>query len=444
MILEGLPRTRLGAVGYALALALLSASGAAEPARGAAEPKGGPVLERAPGTSGTEATALTDRISWPTIVAAVDRHPRVAAAAHERVAARASVSAAGAAPNPSLEVTTAHGRARQGTASRVEWGAELTIPIGWLAQRRSRVAAARAHSNAVDASGEALRRELLVALHALFWNLVHVQERTVALAELSAQTRTLATTVRRRVDAGESRPVEAERVAVEEERVAAELAAVELEEVACRTQLALWLRLPPGRLPVAVADLAQLPRPPSAATARARVRQRHPAVAAASAHVLALQADAFVERRTRVPDLAVGVFADSELDRSAYGVAVSVDLPIWNFNGGNVRRAESELAAGRELLEAQRLDVESAAVELQASCAASVTLASRYRDRMLPRAAGAVRSIERAYELGEASLLEALDARRTYLDTSTELLAAVVRAQNDCSRLAVLLGEPLP
>jgi cobalt-zinc-cadmium efflux system outer membrane protein len=138
------------------------------------------------------------------------------------------------------------------------------------------------------------------------------------------------------------------------------------------------------------------------------------------------------------------VFADNESDRAAYGVRLSVDLPIWNWNSGNIRRAESALAAGRKRLEAQRLEVESAAIELQSSCEASVALAARYRDKMRPRAAEAARSIERSYEIGESTLLEVIDARRTFLETRTEYLIALARAQNDCSRLAVLLGEELP
>jgi cobalt-zinc-cadmium efflux system outer membrane protein len=427
------PRTRWGKVGWTLALALLPAAAAAEPAT-------------TPNAAATPAATAAGEVSvsWQAIATAVERHPSVAAAHSERRAARAGIDAAGAAPNPNLEVTTAYGRARDGSASRMEWGAELTVPVGWLAQRRARVDAARAHADAAGAATDALRRELLVELHGAFWSLVYAQERVTALAELSEQTTALATTVRRRVEAGESRPVEVARVEVEEERVLAELGVARAETEARRQQLALWLGLPPDQRLVAIADLSVLPRPTSADAARDRVRQRHPAVAAATAQVHALAADVSTERRTRVPDFALGLFADSELDRSAYGAKLSMDLPLWNWNTGNVRRAEWELAAARQRLEAQRLQVESAAIELQASCAASTALAARYRDRMRPRAAEATHSIERSYELGESSLLEVLDARRTFLETRTEFLVALARAQRDCSRLAILLGEDLP
>ena len=452
MTLGHFPLARLGAAGWALTLvALTTAAAQAQPTPpvGAAPmTPSAPTPILAPATPSSTAAKHAGgrevRIRWPAIVAAVERHPAVAASRYERAAADSEVDAAGAAPNPNLELTSAYGRARDGSASRVEWGAELTIPLGWVAQRRSKIDAAQAHADAVGATTEAVERELLVELHGLFYDLVYAQARVSALAELGEQTSTLAATVRRRIAAGESRPVEAARVEVEEERVLAELAVARSEAESHGRQLALWLGLPPAEQPVAVADMAALPRPPSADVVRSRVRERHPAVVAATARMLALDADVSAERRTRVPDFAVSVFADSELDRSAYGATLSIDLPLWNHNTGNIRRAEAALAAGRKHLEAQRLGVEAAAIELQASCQASVTLATRYRDRVRPRAAEATRSIERSYEVGESSLLEVLDARRTFLETHTAFLGALARAQSDCSRLAVLLGEHRP
>lgn len=418
---------------FALTVALLPTGAGAEPAS-------------QPSQRGVEAAdpRALRAIPWSAIASAVDRHPLVIAARHGRQAARSGIDAAGAAPNPNLELTTGHGRARDGSASRIEWGIGLSVPLGWLARRRAAVAAAQANASAVATEAEALRQEMLVELHERFWALVFAQERVSALTELTEQTGVLAETVQRRVQAGQSRPVEALRVDLEAERVAAELSRARVARVARREQLALWLALPEGHSFRASADLATPPRPPQASDVRQRARALHPSVAAARARVEALAADVSEQRAQRAPDLSLGVFADNELDRSAYGLSLSVDLPVWNWNTAGIRRAESALAAGRQRLEAQRMRLESEAVELQASCEASAELASRYRDRIRPRAAEAARTTERSYELGESSLLEVLDARRAFLETRTQWLATLTQAQNDCSRLALLLGKELP
>ena len=83
-------------------------------------------------------------------------------------------------------------------------------------------------------------------------------------------------------------------------------------------------------------------------------------------------------------------------------------------------------------------------VEAHSACQSGVALAVRYRDKILPSATSAAQTIERTYQLGEATLLEVLDARRTLLETRTQTLATLAQAQAECSRLTVLAGEELP
>ena len=63
---------------------------------------------------------------------------------------------------------------------------------------------------------------------------------------------------------------------------------------------------------------------------------------------------------------------------------------------------------------------------------------------MQPRAAEAARTTERSYQLGESTLLEVIDARRTFLEARTECIAALVQAQADCRRLAIFVEQRLP
>jgi cobalt-zinc-cadmium efflux system outer membrane protein len=52
--------------------------------------------------------------------------------------------------------------------------------------------------------------------------------------------------------------------------------------------------------------------------------------------------------------------------------------------------------------------------------------------------------MERTYQLGEASLLELIDSRRTLLESKRLYLSALGQAHIDCARLGVLVGEELP
>ncbi len=383
------------------------------------------------------------RVTWDDIVKLAREHPQIGASQHRVAAARAEVDAAGAVPNPSLEATTAYGQAIDNSASKVEWGLSLSIPLGWIAQRRAMINAADAEASLEEAQAMVLHREVLLRLRVLFWTLVYEQERVTALVELDRQMLSLASTVKRRVDKGEARPVEAMRVEVEAEKVAGELEAARLSLVASGKTLSIWIRSrDSGRL-VAEANLSQLPESITPKLAREGAG-KHPRMDAARAHEQFLAAHVTVERRARVPSVAVEVFTDHELDRSAYGVGLAVDLPLWNWNTGNIKRSEHMLAAQRKSLEAELLELETLAIEAQSKCQAGIVLAARYDKSILPRAQSAAHAVERTYQLGEATLLEVIDARRTLLDTKRQFLSALANAQINCSRLRAIAGEELP
>ena len=391
-----------------------------------------------------EASAPAVKVTWPDIVRLVGQHPRLAAGKFQTDATRGAVKTAGAAPNPTLDGTVGHGRAQTGDASRMEWGVTLTVPLGWIAQRGSKIAAAEAEVAVSTAEGAALRQDVLLQLKTLFWHLAYEQARGVSLAALEAQTVKLAQTVKRRVEKGEARPVEATRVEIELEKVATELESARSALSARQATLSLWLGSSTGKTIVAVADLSALPVVLDLDTARAKTQATHPAVAVARARMHALTAELDTENLARVPAFSLAGFTANELDRRAYGVGLAVTLPLWNWNGGGIAQAEAKLAAGRKQAEATSLDLETTVIETQVACQSSVLTAARLGRNMVPRSEAVALVMERTYQLGEASLLEVIDSRRTLLDSKRLYLSALVQAQIDCTRLGVLVGEELP
>jgi cobalt-zinc-cadmium efflux system outer membrane protein len=383
-------------------------------------------------------------VTWPDIVRLVDEHPRLAASRSQADAMRGAAKVAGAAPNPTLEGTVGHSRAQTGDASRVEWGLTLSVPLGWIAQRGSRISAAEAEVEVAIAESAAFRRDILLQLKTLFWRLAYEQTRAGSLAALAAQTQALAQTVQRRVDKGEARPVEATRVEIELERVATELDAARTALSSRQAALALWLGSPAGKTIMAVEDLTALPAAPDRQTALAKTRATHPAVAVARARIHALAADLDTEKLARVPGFSLAGFTANELDRRAYGVGLAVTLPLWNWNSGGIAQAEARLAAGRKQTEATSLDLETMVIEVQAACQASVLTAARLGRNMVPRSEMVALVMERTYQLGEASLLEVIDSRRTLLESKRLYLSALGQAQIDCARLGILVGEEIP
>jgi outer membrane protein, heavy metal efflux system len=390
--------------------------------------------------SRAEVPSDTLSVSWQELVDLADRHPRLLASRAGLSAARGAAADAGAIPNPSLEATVTRPEGgRVGGAPR-EWSLELGFPIDWVVRRGSKVAAADALVEAGAAEVRVTRLEVLLQLRELFLNLACDQARVAALQALQSQTAELVRSVGRRVEKGEARPTDAARVEIELEKVASDLDAVRASLRARQGQLRLWL-VPGARGAVAARmDLAAVPGVPDVDSALARAASGHPSLAASAARVQSLDAELGIEKWGRLPGVGVKVFRLAEPDRRAYGAGVALDVPIWNWNSGRVSQARAQLEAGRRRLDAERLDIESAVIEAHGNCLATSGTASRYRDRILPRSESTAAIMERAYQLGEASLFDVIDARRVLVGTHLEYLAALVQAHLASSRLNALIG----
>ncbi|HUT79440.1 MAG TPA: TolC family protein [Polyangia bacterium] len=390
-------------------------------------------------TAGPAATPI--EVNWSDIVQIVDQHPRLAAGTDRVDAANGGVAAAGAIPNPTLEATVGQGRERHGVGVGVQWGLSLGVPLGWIAQRGSRIDAAKAQVEIAKAEREALRRDVLLQLRLLFWNQAYEQARAAALELLEAQTKALVQAVRRRVENGEARPIEVTLVEIELEQVTSELDSARISLEARRAELSLWLRTSKGEAIVTVAELDIVPAVIDLGRALEKTRATHPEVLIAGARTRRLAAEVDTERMARVPSFSLEGFAQFDLDQRGYGAGVAVDLPLWNWNTGSIARAGASLAAGEKQAAATSLEIEAAVIDAQAACSAAVATATRFKDNVVPRSEFAASTMERTYQLGEASLLEVLDARRTLLASRRHYLSALAQAQIDCSRLGALIGE---
>ncbi len=386
-------------------------------------------------------TADTLRLGWPDIVRLAGQHPALSVGRWGVAAALGAADAAGTPPNPTLDATLTRGETPERLRERPEWDLGLTLPLGWIAQRHHLVRAASAQVDASREEARAIRRDVLLELRAIFWNLAYEQVRVAALDTLHGQTAELARRVSRRVEQGEARPAEVTRVEIELEKVAIELDASRIALGARRDQLKLWISGDGGREVVVEAELANLPEVPGLDAALATARSSHPGLGAARARVRALAAEAGAERMARVPGIELRGFTARELERRTWGGGIALGLPLWDWNSGRIARAGAQLEAGRKRIEWETRQTESAVIEAQAACLTATRTVERYRDRILPRAESAAAIMEKTYRLGEAGLLELIDARRVLVETRLRYLATLVQAQLDCSHLSALTGQ---
>jgi cobalt-zinc-cadmium efflux system outer membrane protein len=327
--------------------------------------------------------------------------------------------------------------AREGPAEREEWGLSISLPLDWLSRRGPTVDAARASVAEQAAEVQALRAEVAAELWRLHVRAGYAQAEVETLLATQEQVEALARLVRRRVEAGEGRPVEVPRVELELERVRNEAETARWERDGSLAQLGAWLGVPVER--VELSGLA-----PAEVDVPAVDVGRHPRVRAAAARAAAASAEASGARRTRLPSLAVGGFYASELDREAYGGRLTVELPLWDWKSGLVRRAEATADAEARRAEAEERALAAAFAEADASCRRARAVAERQKASILPRAEESARTLERTFQLGEAGLLDVIDARRVLLEALRESLSSARERDVHCGALFLLSGREMP
>jgi cobalt-zinc-cadmium efflux system outer membrane protein len=178
---------------------------------------------------------------------------------------------------------------------------------------------------------------------------------------------------------------------------------------------------------------------------------RRPDLRAAEHAVTAADDDLHLARAERWPNVTVGVqYSHSEFQISGdlanqVGASVSVPLPVFDRNQGGVERAEAESLIARHELARLRLAIPQEVRTAVSEYALERARASRFADAFLRQARDGRAAAEAAYRQGAVSLLEFLEAERTYIDTERESLDALHDAQAaafDVRRAAALEVSP--
>lgn len=355
-------------------------------------------------------------------------------------AAQGDAEAAAAIANPQVSGTVGktfgYDPAACPGCSAAAWSVGITDPSALsdllTGKRGLRVDVARAAVAAARHSREeALRSLSLQVRQAMLDGALQQAQRDLAneVAESSEGTRALD---EKRMRAGAISEAELARaeVAALQAQQAVDLAEQSL--LAARLQIAFLLGSREAGADFSIdPDLLERALPAEATSADALAKEaldRRPDLLAATAQQARAESAVALARRQRIPDVALSAqywqegSGQNALQPPTLTFGAQLPLPIFYRQSGEVARAESELRgqqAAREKLRAQALvevQVARSAVE------ANRRLVERMRTRLLGRARRVRDLVQVQYEKGAASLLELLDAQRTWAQTRSDYL----------------------
>lgn len=368
---------------------------------------------------------------------AKENNPNMAAANWQVDISHAERKQAGLIPNPELSWEVEDTRSDTRTTT-----VQLTQPIELGGKRGARIEVAQLGIDIAALGLEQYRNGLRAEVIQAFYGALQAGMR-VELAEQSRQIAHRALGIAQgRVKAGKVSPIELTRAQVQ-------LAELELEATRAQRDRRLAedrLQLVMGQSVVSElrpqGDATRLPEVP--ATSRLLSALAASAELRSAQTTIDQQEAAFaLEKTQRIPDLNVSVGSQySAADRERVNlVGLSMPLPLFNRNQGNILAAARRADQSRDLRNAAELrlrnEIQAAAAQWQS---AQVEIQA-FESTILPSAQQAVDSTARGFEMGKFAFLDVLDAQRTLIQSRAQYIQSLAVATDSWVQLERVLGD---
>lgn len=245
-----------------------------------------------------------------------------------------------------------------------------------------------------------------------------------------------------RVRAGKSSPVEATRAQVQLAEARLQVRRAETEKVTAYQQLAQITgssvtvfdrlespTLSPGLPPRTDVLLAKLDQTPEMRKAVVQIDQSDASLGA--------------EKAQRIPNLTVSV--GSQYDRSVRErvnvVGLSMPLPLFDRNQGNVLSASRRADQARDMRNAVELRLRSETQTALNQWSTAMQEVESYDKTILPSAQQAVDTATRGFEMGKFGFIEVLDAQRTLIVARGQYLDSLAAATNARAQVERVYGD---
>lgn len=400
-------------------------------------PPGTAVGERAPQSA---AAAAAEPLSLAkAIELALEGNPEVAAAKRQWEATEGQVLQGRSRPNPELAYSLEDTRSKTRTQS---W--QLNLPVELGGKRAARTKAAEKTREQAQAQLSELQATVRANVAAAYFDVLTAQERLVLARDSAALAKSSTDTVSKRVAAGKVSPVEESKARVAEAGVRVELAQAASEQRNALSRLFALLGRIDAPYTVLEGKAENLPSVPSLADLQPLISSA-PGVVLARIEVDRRKALTALEQSKRVPDVtvSVGMQRSNETQRNVLLFGVSVPLPVFDRNQGNLLEALKLEDKARDELQAASVRLHSEVAQAQERLSTITAEVQSLQQDVLPGAKSAYDAATIGFENGKFNFLEVLDAQRTYFTAKSQYLKALGEAHRAAADIDRLLGASM-
>ncbi len=369
---------------------------------------------------------------------ALQANPSIAVAEREREAVEGSRAQAAARPNPSLSTSIQDTRS---DTRQIFLQLNQEIELG--NKREARIEAANAFYNKATAELDSKKAEIHANVIHAFYELLAAQER-LKLSKSSLEVANLALdAAAKRVKAGKSSPVEEtkSKIAESSAKIVFNQAVSQLNSARKRLS-ALWGNPSPA-FESAQGDVENIPHV-SGLTDLSAALENAPAISLAKLEISARDGMTKIARSKSTPNITIsaGVLNNQELGGLNQALlGLSVPIPVFDRNQGNLREAVSRQYKAQDELVALRAQLEANLATQYERLDAARQTAEALRSEILPASQSAFDAANKGFSAGKFGFLDVLDAQRTLFQAKSQYIQALLDAHQSIAEIERILGD---
>ena len=394
------------------------------------------------------AEPASNAVSVAEIVAeALEKNPELKFYEAELAAAKAGRKSAGVLANPEVSGELGHKNVRGSDPSGegVAWAVSVVQPFEWPGRMGLRKAIANRDVELAELGVERFKAALAARVRSLAFGVFAARQKAAAAEEVAERFSALSEVLVQRDPAGltpvlETRVIEATtltaRRKASEAAIAERIALLELNQLR---------GIPATERSTLIRD-TQTPLPPApdvrsllaaARTNNFELRSRELELAQQGLRVS-------LARNERYPSISVGPSyseerAGGERERIV-SMAMSVPVPVWNRNAGNIRAAEARQAQAEAAMTVTERNVERQIVTASETYQAKLREMEKWRPDAVQHLQQAAELADRHYRLGAVPVATYVELQQQYLEAVDALLDTRREALEAAGQLELLTG----
>ena len=405
------------------------------------------------GAETNDAPAVMTGTNYATLDALVaeaqERNPELKFYEAEILAAKGGRKTAGILANPELSSSVGQKTARGGglSAEGVAWSVSVVQPFEWPGRIGLRKAIANRDIELAQLGYERFKVALTGRVRTLAYGLIAAQEKAAAAREVADRFQALREVLVQRDPAGltpmlETRVIEATELTMQrkasEATLAMQSALLELNQLRGAA--------PEAQLSVASTHLAFRP---------AGSMEMLVALARTNNFELRLRAVELAQQGFRVelakneryPSISVGPTISEERagdSERIIGVGVSLPLPLWNRNTGNIEASKARRMQAEASLNVVGREIERKVVEAALIYETKLREMAKWRPDSVEHFREAAQVADRHYRLGAVQISTYVELQKQYLEAVEGLLDTKKETLEAAQQIELLTGLPMP